>query len=150
MRLLRPLPIVLLLLLPFAVAACDSNDDTPTPRTVPEADYITTPSGLKYYDFTVGEGAEATRGSDVTVHYRGWLTDSTQFDASYDRDRPFTFTLGTGQVIRGWDEGVVGMKVGGERQLVIPPELGYGSSGAGNDIPPNATLIFEVELLEVN
>jgi FKBP-type peptidyl-prolyl cis-trans isomerase len=138
------------LLTVLLIAACDSNGDTPTPRTVPDADYTTTESGLQYYDFTIGEGAEATRGSDVTVHYRGWRTDSTQFDASYDRDRPFTFTLGAGQVIQGWDEGVAGMKVGGERQLVIPPELGYGSSGAGNVIPPNATLIFEVELLEVN
>ena len=132
-------------------AACDSDGtDAPEPRPVAEDDYTTTDSGLKYYDFVVGDGTEATTGREVTVHYRGWLTDSTQFDASYDRNRPFTFTLGAGQVIQGWDQGVAGMKVGGERQLVIPPELGYGSSGAGDAIPPNATLIFEVELLDVN
>jgi FKBP-type peptidyl-prolyl cis-trans isomerase len=131
-------------------SACDNGgDDTPVPRTVPDDAYVTTDSGLKYHDFTVGDGAEATEGDAVTVHYRGWLTDDTQFDASYDRNEPFTFRLGAGQVIQGWDEGVKGMTVGGERQLVIPPELGYGAQGAGDAIPPNATLIFEVELLDV-
>ena len=98
---------------------------------------------------TVGEGDEATRGNKVTVHYTGWLTDGTKFDSSKDRDDPFRFNLGAGQVIAGWDEGVTGMKVGGTRKLTIPPELGYGARGAGGVIPPNATLVFEVELLAV-
>jgi len=150
MHALRSLPILLLLGVALVFSACDNGgDDTPVPRTVPDDAYVTTDSGLKYHDFTVGDGAEATAGDNVTVHYRGWLTDDTQFDASYDRNEPFTFRLGAGQVIQGWDEGVKGMTVGGERQLVIPPELGYGAQGAGEAIPPNATLIFEVELLDV-
>ncbi len=110
---------------------------------------ITTATGLVYVDVTVGEGDEATRGNKVTVHYTGWLTDGTKFDSSKDRDDPFRFNLGAGQVIAGWDEGVTGMKVGGTRKLTIPPELGYGARGAGGVIPPNATLVFEVELLAV-
>ena len=109
----------------------------------------TTPSGLQYEDLQQGTGAEATRGRPVSVHYTGWLTDGTKFDSSVDRGQPFTFPLGAGRVIRGWDEGVAGMKVGGKRRLTIPPELGYGAQGAGGVIPPNATLIFDVELLEV-
>jgi len=105
--------------------------------------------GLEYYDITVGTGAVATAGKTVTVNYTGWLTNGTQFDSSYDRNQPFSFVLGMGQVIPGWDEGVAGMRVGGKRRLVIPPALGYGASGAGNTIPPNATLIFDVELLSV-
>ena len=96
-----------------------------------------------------GTGTEAVKGSNVTVHYTGWLTNGKKFDSSLDRNQPFQFTLGAGQVIRGWDEGVAGMRVGGKRQLRIPPELGYGARGAGNVIPPNATLIFDVELLAV-
>ena len=110
---------------------------------------ITTPSGLVYEEITVGSGAEATAGKPVTVHYTGWLTNGTKFDSSKDRDDPFQFGLGQGQVIKGWDEGVAGMKVGGKRKLTIPPELGYGARGAGGVIPPNATLVFEVELLKV-
>ena len=110
---------------------------------------ITTPSGLQYTDITVGTGAEAVTGKQVSVHYTGWLKDGTKFDSSVDRGMPFNFGLGQGQVIRGWDEGVAGMKVGGKRKLTIPPELGYGDRGAGGVIPPNATLIFEVELLQV-
>ncbi|WP_087688131.1 MULTISPECIES: FKBP-type peptidyl-prolyl cis-trans isomerase [unclassified Pandoraea] len=110
---------------------------------------ITTDSGLQYDDLQVGDGAEATPGQTVTVHYTGWLTDGKKFDSSKDRNDPFAFVLGGGMVIRGWDEGVAGMKVGGKRKLVIPPELGYGARGAGGVIPPNATLVFEVELLEV-
>jgi FKBP-type peptidyl-prolyl cis-trans isomerase FkpA len=110
---------------------------------------ITTDSGLQYDDLQVGDGAEATSGKSVTVHYTGWLTDGQKFDSSKDRNDPFTFVLGGGMVIRGWDEGVAGMKVGGKRKLVIPPELGYGARGAGGVIPPNATLVFEVELLNV-
>ena len=110
---------------------------------------VTTASGLVYEELTVGTGAEAASGQRVTVHYTGWLTNGTKFDSSKDRDDPFEFHLGQGQVIKGWDEGVAGMKVGGKRKLTIPPELGYGARGAGGVIPGNATLVFEVELLEV-
>jgi peptidylprolyl isomerase len=109
----------------------------------------TTESGLRITDLEEGTGAEATPGQLVTVHYRGTLTNGKEFDASYGRG-PFSFPLGGGRVIRGWDEGVAGMKVGGKRKLVIPPDLGYGERGAGGVIPPNATLIFEVELLQVD
>jgi len=108
-----------------------------------------TRSGLEYWDIQVGTGTAAVSGKPVRVHYTGWLTDGKKFDSSVDRGRPFEFPLGAGQVIRGWDEGVAGMKVGGKRQLRIPPDLGYGPRGAGGVIPPNATLIFDVELLEV-
>jgi peptidylprolyl isomerase len=112
-------------------------------------DYITTDSGLKYYDIVEGDGNSPTEGQMVVVHYTGWLEDGTQFDSSVDRGEPFTFQLGAGMVIPGWDEGVATMKVGGKRQLVIPPELGYGEAGSGGVIPPGATLIFDVELLEI-
>tara|TARA_E500000178_G_scaffold39215_1_gene35247 strand:- start:278 stop:874 length:597 start_codon:yes stop_codon:yes gene_type:complete len=108
-----------------------------------------TASGLKITELAIGEGAEASSGQTVVVHYRGTLEDGQQFDASYDRGTPFSFPLGAGRVIKGWDEGVVGMKVGGKRKLIIPSDLAYGSRGAGGVIPPNATLIFEVELLDV-
>ena len=110
---------------------------------------MTTPSGLKYEDVKVGSGETAEAGKSVTVHYTGWLTNGTKFDSSKDRAQPFVFPLGGGRVIKGWDEGVQGMKVGGVRKLTIPPELGYGSRGAGGVIPPDSTLIFEVELLKV-
>jgi peptidylprolyl isomerase/FKBP-type peptidyl-prolyl cis-trans isomerase FkpA len=100
-------------------------------------------------DLVLGNGAEATAGQKVTVHYTGWLTNGTKFDSSKDRRDPFVFSLGRGQVIKGWDQGVQGMKVGGKRKLTIPPEMGYGARGAGGVIPPNATLVFEVELLGV-
>ena len=109
----------------------------------------TTASGLTYQDLAVGEGEEAAKGMQVTVHYTGWLTDGTKFDSSKDRDEPFDFPLGAGQVIGGWDEGVQGMQVGGVCVLTIPPQLGYGARGAGGVIPPNATLVFDVELLGV-
>ena len=110
----------------------------------------TNPNQLVIQDLQVGTGAEAKTGNRVTVHYRGTLTDGKQFDASYDRKEPFTFVLGAGQVIKGWDQGVAGMKVGGKRKLTIPPDLGYGARGAGGGvIPPNATFVFEVELLKV-
>ncbi|MCC6609474.1 MAG: FKBP-type peptidyl-prolyl cis-trans isomerase [Burkholderiales bacterium] len=107
----------------------------------------TTASGLIIEELTVGEGATAAAGQRVTVHYTGWLTDGRKFDSSKDRDEPFVFPLGGRRVIAGWDEGVQGMRVGGVRKLTIPPELGYGARGAGGVIPPNATLVFEVELL---
>jgi len=110
----------------------------------------TTPSGLIIEELTVGDGLIAAAGQSVSVHYTGWLTDGTQFDSSKDRDEPFEFPLGARHVIAGWDEGVQGMKVGGRRKLTIPPDLGYGARGAGRVIPPNATLVFEVELLAVN
>lgn len=106
-------------------------------------------SGLKYEDLEEGTGTEATAGNKVTVHYTGWLEDGSKFDSSHDRNDPFQFSLGAGMVIKGWDEGVAGMKIGGKRKLTIPSELGYGANGAGGVIPPNATLIFDVELLEV-
>jgi FKBP-type peptidyl-prolyl cis-trans isomerase FkpA len=108
-----------------------------------------TDSGLKYQDLVEGDGAVALAGREVVVHYTGWLTDGSKFDSSVDRGQPFSFSLGRGMVIRGWDEGVSGMQVGGKRKLTIPPPLGYGAQGAGGVIPPNATLVFEVELLEV-
>ena len=114
---------------------------------------ITTPSGLQYEDITQGSGAEAVAGKQASVHYTGWLYENgragKKFDSSKDRNDPFEFGLGQGQVIKGWDEGVQGMKVGGVRRLVIPPDLGYGERGAPGAIPPNATLLFEVELLGV-
>jgi FKBP-type peptidyl-prolyl cis-trans isomerase len=109
-----------------------------------------TASGLLIEEVVTGAGAEAAAGDKVTVHYTGWLTDGKKFDSSKDRDDPFVFALGAGRVIKGWDEGVQGMKVGGTRKLTIPPALAYGTRGAGGVIPPDATLVFEVELLSVN
>ena len=112
---------------------------------------VTTDSGLQYEDLTTGEGAEVSgRGQTVVVHYTGWLEDGTKFDSSLDRNDPFSFPVDAGYVIKGWDEGVVGMKIGGKRKLTIPADLGYGASGAGGVIPPNATLIFEIDLLEIS
>jgi peptidylprolyl isomerase len=119
------------------------------PEDVDEEDYVTTESGLKFSDLTIGEGTSPEAGQRVTAHYTGWLEDGTKFDSSLDRGQPLTFVLGQGQVISGWDEGIATMKVGGKRQLVVPPELAYGDRGAGGVIPPNATLIFEVELVDV-
>ncbi|CAN5836899.1 hypothetical protein BH23GEM6_BH23GEM6_24190 [soil metagenome] len=107
------------------------------------------PSGLYIEDVTVGQGAEAMSGQTVVVHYTGWLPDGTEFDSSRTRNDPFVFDLGAGEVISGWDQGVAGMRVGGRRKLVIPPDLAYGAGGAGGVIPPNATLVFDVELLDV-
>jgi FKBP-type peptidyl-prolyl cis-trans isomerase len=118
----------------------------PVPATPQE---VTLPSGLKYTDIVAGTGASPNPGQVAVVHYTGWLTNGTKFDSSVDRGQPFEFPLGAGRVIKGWDEGVATMKVGGKRKLTIPPELGYGARGAGGVIPPNATLIFDVELLAI-
>jgi len=109
----------------------------------------TTKSGLKYEDLKEGKGPEAKKGDMVTVHYTGWLKNGKKFDSSLDRDKPFTFKLGAGMVIKGWDEGVAGMKAGGKRKLIIPPDLAYGAEGRPPVIPPSAELTFEVELLKI-
>lgn len=114
----------------------------------PEGEEVTTPSGLVYQDIKVGDGAIAESGKAVSMQYTGWLTDGTQFDSSVGRG-PFDFTLGTGAVIKGWDEGIVGMRVGGKRKLTIPPDMAYGARGYPPVIPPNSTLVFDVELLDV-
>lgn len=110
---------------------------------------VTTESGLKYVDMVVGTGRQPEVGDTASVHYTGWLADGKKFDSSVDRKEPFSFRVGAGQVIKGWDEGVMGMKIGGKRKLTIPPQLGYGARGAGGVIPPNATLTFDVELLDL-
>jgi peptidylprolyl isomerase len=115
-----------------------------------EQETVSTPSGLRYVDLVVGTGASPAAGDQVEVHYTGWLENGSKFDSSVDRRQPFAFPLGAGRVIRGWDEGVATMKVGGKRRLIIPPDLGYGDRGAGRVIPPGATLVFEVELLRIN
>lgn len=136
--------------LTFEVELVDVQPGPPdAPTQVDDSQYTTTASGLKYYDFVVGDGAEAVKGKTAVVHYTGWLTDGTMFDSSLNRGQTFPFQIGAGRVIKGWEEGVAGMRVGGRRQLVIPPSLGYGAAGAGGVIPPNATLIFEVELVDV-
>ena len=122
------------------VAACGDGDGE---------DLTTTSSSLQYVDLVVGTGAAAKSGATATVHYTGWLLDDTQFDSSLDRGQPFKFVIGAGQVIKGWDEGVGSMNVGGKRKLIIPPGLAYGSRGSGATIPPDATLVFEVELLGI-
>jgi len=118
-------------------------------KTMPDENVVTTPSGLKYVEIKEGTGETPKTGQTVEVHYTGTLEDGTKFDSSRDRGQPFKFKLGVGQVIKGWDEGLSTMKVGERRKLIIPPELGYGARGAGGVIPPNATLIFDVELLKV-
>lgn len=145
-----------LALVPFG-CTCDkaaetSKTETATPAAVASGTTAVAPAesaGVIIEDITVGTGDEAVEGQQVTVHYVGTLTDGTKFDSSIDRNQPFPFVLGQNQVIKGWDQGLRGMKVGGKRKLTIPPELGYGAEGAGGVIPPNATLVFDVELLSV-
>ena len=122
--------------------------NTSAPQVVTDAQFTTTSAGLKIHDFVVGTGSTAGTRDGVTVHYTGWLTDGTKFDSSVDRSEPFSFTIGAREDILGWDQGVAGMRVGGKRQLEIPPNLAYGSSARGS-IPANSTLVFEIELLKV-
>ena len=144
---------ILMVVLVAAMAACGGDE---AKQAADEGgvkgnlDYAMTPSGLEYHDFVVGDGPAPQKGQKVTVHYTGWLTDGQKFDGSVDKNRPFSFQLGAGQVIKGWDIGVASMKVGGKRQLKIPGNLAYGERGFPGVIPPNATLVFDVELLEVN
>ncbi len=145
---MKILSTVTVLMIAIIFIACTSTTTTTKTETKGEPEMITTPSGLQYQDIVVGTGTEAKAGNKVKVHYVGTLTDGTKFDSSVDRGQPFDFDLGEGRVIKGWDEGVAGMKVGGKRKLVIPPELGYGGRAIGK-IPSNSTLIFEVELLDV-
>jgi FKBP-type peptidyl-prolyl cis-trans isomerase len=137
---------ILLLTTVTLLAQTKPNTSAPTKVT---GDGVKTASGLQYWDIKVGTGAEAKPGSHVTVHYTGWLTSGKKFDSSVDAGKPFDFTIDKGEVIKGWDQGVTGMKVGGKRQLRIPPELGYGANGYPGVIPANATLIFDVQLLAV-
>ena len=140
-------------LLAAALAACDSSGgagrEFSSELGIDPAALTSTPTGLRYQDLSIGEGAEATPGATAVVHYTGWLTNAKKFDSSRDRGEPFAFRIGAGQVITGWDEGVAGMRVGGRRKLVIPASLGYGQAGAPPVIPPGATLVFDVELLRV-
>lgn len=142
------------LFLAMLVSACGSGGDKEeggfsAELGIDPASLTALPSGLKYQDLSSGQGSEATEGKTAVVHYTGWLTSGQKFDSSRDRGEPFAFRIGAGQVITGWDQGVAGMKVGGRRKLVIPAELGYGQAGAPPVIPPGATLVFDVELLEV-
>jgi peptidylprolyl isomerase len=133
-----------------APAGTDSSKETKLPGAeMGSAKIEKTASGLQYADLVVGKGSPPDAGQTVVVHYIGWLTDGKKFDSSVDRGQPFDFPLGQGHVIKGWDEGVAGMRIGGKRKLIIPPDLGYGARGAGGVIPPNATLVFDVELLDV-
>lgn len=143
--------LVLAMLVTVGVA-CTQSDSSTIPNQPSEVNMdssTTTPSGLQYKDLVIGAGEGARSGATAVVHYTGWLMDGTKFDSSLDRGVPFEFVIGRGQVIRGWDEGVGSMNVGGKRELIIPPDLGYGDRGAGGVIPPGATLKFEVELIEL-
>ncbi|MBI2981988.1 MAG: FKBP-type peptidyl-prolyl cis-trans isomerase [Deltaproteobacteria bacterium] len=145
--------LVSLLALTVACSKTKQPAETEPPQTTQEAALAneqSTPSGLKYVVLQEGTGASPQKGQMVTVHYTGWLADGTKFDSSVDRGTPFQFQVGTGQVIPGWDEGVSLMKIGEKRKLIIPSQLAYGEGGAGGVIPPNATLVFEVELLGVS
>ena len=150
------LTLLVLALLSVGTSAAQTSEPKPAPQagttakaTAPAAKTVTTRSGLKYVDLEVGTGAMPKRGQTVIVHYTGWLTNGKKFDSSVDRNQPFPFALGRGEVIKGWDEGVATMRVGGKRKLTIPPGLAYGAQGYPGAIPPNATLIFEVQLLRI-
>lgn len=134
---------------PVSTTVITENKNLIASKTMSNTKVVTTPSGLKYEDVKVGDGVTPKPGQTVVVHYTGTLENGTKFDSSRDRGQPFKFNIGKGEVIKGWDEGVITMKVGGERKLTIPPDLGYGSRGAGGVIPPNATLLFDVELLGI-
>jgi len=158
MRGVEKILICFLLLAAMMILAC-SQKETTSPDIKKEGDVqmekgaagqmITTPSGLQYEDIVPGSGASPSAGKKVIVHYTGWLTDGKKFDSSVDRNQPFSFQIGAGEVIKGWDEGVMSMKIGGKRKLIIPASLGYGAAGAGGVIPANATLVFEVILLDI-
>ena len=147
--------LLLAVLAGIAASSCDFTDEPPpvnilVPREVDEGQYTTTDSGLQYYDFVIGDGQEADSTHSVTVHYAGWLADERLVGTSYLTNAPITITLGSDTIINGWSEGIPGMREGGERQLVVPPELGYGEDGFdGAGIPANATLIYEIELLSI-
>lgn len=143
------LVVVWLVAAPIAIASVPQDALTEATQLMGNPKVVTTPSGLQYADILVGSGAQPQVGDRVTVHYTGMLSDGRIFDSSRDRGQPFQFQIGVGQVIKGWDEGVASMHVGGQRRLIIPPNLGYGARGVGGVIPPNATLIFDVELLAV-
>jgi peptidylprolyl isomerase len=158
MRNVEKIIVLLLLIVAIAIPACSQKeaknpaDKSATEQAAPaaaQAGAVKNPSGLSYTDLVPGKGATPVSGKSVTVHYTGWLENGTKFDSSLDRGQPFVFRIGAGEVIPGWDEGVISMKVGGKRKLFIPAQLGYGAAGAGGVIPPNANLIFEVELLDV-
>ncbi|HJV35541.1 FKBP-type peptidyl-prolyl cis-trans isomerase [Geomonas sp.] len=153
MRNVEKIIVLLLLIAAISIPACSQKEVTAAPEKTAEASAVVgavkLPSGLSYTDIVKGTGDAPTSGKGVSVRYTGWLTDGTKFDSTEGKGAPFSFTIGRGEVIPGWDEGVMSMKVGGKRKLVIPPQLGYGSSGAGGVIPPNATLIFDVELVSV-
>ncbi|AFZ22798.1 FKBP-type peptidyl-prolyl cis-trans isomerase [Cylindrospermum stagnale PCC 7417] len=134
---------------PPAVTTVNENNTLIASKIMSDANVVTTPSGLKYVELAKGTGATPQKGQTVVVHYVGTLEDGTKFDSSRDRGQPFEFKIGIGQVIKGWDEGLSTMKIGDRRQLIIPSELGYGARGAGNVIPPHATLVFDVELLNI-
>ncbi len=143
---MKKITYLLLIVLALGLFACSAKGNESNSK---EKGLITMENGLKYTVDVEGQGLEAKKGDKVLVHYTGWLMDGTKFDSSKDRNQPFTFQLGAGRVIKGWEQGVLGMKPGEVRTLIIPAELGYGARGAGNVIPPNATLKFEVELIKV-
>jgi len=152
MRNVEKFIVLLLLIVAIAIPACSQKEAKNAPEKSAEtqgpAGEVKTASGLSYTDIVKGSGAAPVSGKGVTVHYTGWLEDGKKFDSSLDHGKPFVFRIGAGEVIPGWDEGVMSMRVGGKRKLFIPAQLGYGAAGAPGAIPPNANLIFEVELLD--